>query len=197
MRPNDPYLPLPRRRWTPFRIVVGLMVLAGLGWGGYALFFRRPPAPPPAPAAAPTHVMEGLSLNEIQDGVKRWNLEAKSARYLQDRKEIELTGIRLEFFGEGGRVIRVSCREGRVDTQTRALTLTGEVTLSDGEVTVTTGLVRYLPHQRLLLAPEEVTVTTPRLTVQGRDLSIFVAHRRLVLKEHRLTEVRGMEDWRL
>lgn len=197
MMPHQSYPPLPRRRWTPFRIVVGLMVLAGLGWGGYALFFRRPPAPPPSPAAAPTHVMEGLSLNEIQDGVKRWNLEAKSARYLQDRKEIELTDIRLEFFGEGGRVIRVSCREGRVEMQTRALTLTGEVTVSDGEVTVTTDLVRYLPQERQLVAPQEVTVTTPRLTVQGRDLSIFVAHRRLVLKEHRLTEVRGMEDWRL
>lgn len=141
--------------------------------------------------------MEGLSLNEIQDGVTRWNLEAKSARYLQDRGEIELTDLSLEFFGEGGRVIRVSCREGWVEMHTRALTLSGEVTVSDGEVTVTTDLVRYLPQERQLVAPQEVTVTTPRLTVQGRDLSIFVAKRRLVLKEHRLTEIRGLEGWRL
>jgi LPS export ABC transporter protein LptC len=141
--------------------------------------------------------MEGLSLNEIQDGAKRWVLEADRARYLQDRREIEVTGIRLEFYGEGGRVIRLNCREGRVDTATRSLTLAGEVEVSDGDLTVTTGLIRYLPQERLLLAPEEVTLTTPRLRVTGRDLSIFVAHRRLVLKEHRVTEVRDMEGWRL
>jgi len=180
-----------RNRLLLAALAAGLGVILTYAWVG-----RRPPPPPPA-AAAPSHVMEGLSLNEIQDGVKRWVLKADSARYLQDRQEIHLTGIRLEFYGEPGRVISLSCQEGVVDTRTRGLTLQGEVEVREGELRITTALVRYLPRERLLVAPQEVTMENPRLKVEGRDLSVSLAHRRLVLKEHRLTEVRTAKDWRL
>ena len=50
--------------------------------------------------------------------------------------------------------------------------------------------VTYLPAERLLLAPGEVTLEGPKLRVQGKGLRVELAHKKLVLAQHRLTEVK-------
>jgi LPS export ABC transporter protein LptC len=141
--------------------------------------------------------MEGLSLTEVQNGVKRWILEADRADYLKDRNEIRISGIYLEFYGEQDRVVSLSCREGVVDTKTRGLTLKDGVEVTEGDLKITTDLVRYLPQERVLVAPSEVVLEAPRLRVEGRDLTIHLAGRRLVLSRHRLTEVTLNDGMRL
>lgn len=189
MTPPGPPIWLRFFRKGPLRLLLALALLGGLGWGAYQLWGRRPPPPPPKVQAPTAHVMEGLSLTEVQDGVKRWVLEANSADYRKDQNEIFITGIYLEFYGEGDRVISLSCREGRLDTKTRALTLQDHVEVSQGDLKIITDLVRYLPKERLLVAPNEVVMENPRLRVQGSDLTVFLAGKRLVLNHHRLTEV--------
>ncbi|OGP72385.1 MAG: hypothetical protein A2Z73_03525 [Deltaproteobacteria bacterium RBG_13_60_28] len=60
---------------------------------------------------------------------------------------------------------------------------------------ITTNLVTYQPVGRLLLAPDEVTLEEPRLKVQGKGLKVELAEKKLVLAQHRLTQVKvqGME----
>ncbi len=183
-------------RKTPVRLLLALALLAGLGWGAYGLWGRRPLPPPAKPQAPATHAMEGLSLTEVQDGVKRWVLEANTADYRKDRNEIFLTGIYLEFYGEDDRVINLTSQEGRVDTKTRAVTLQNQVEISQGDLRITTDLVRYLPQERLLVAPHAVVLENPRLRVQGSQLTVFLAAKRLVLAQHRLTEVLMGEEFR-
>ncbi len=173
----------------PFRLLAVLALMGGLGWGTYHLVGRRPlPPPPPDPKPA-THVMKGLSLTEVQDGVKRWVLEANTADYRQEEHLIHLTGIYLEFYGDNDRVVSLSCQNGLVDTKTRSLMLKDHVEVSEGDHKITTDLVRYQSQQRLLEAPHEVVLETPRLRVEGRNLTIYLSSRRLVLNQHRLTEV--------
>ncbi len=181
----------------PLRLLAALALAGGLGWGAYHLWGRRPPPPPPKTQAPALHVMEGLSLTEVQNGVKRWILEADRADYLKDRNEIRISGIYLEFYGEQDRVVSLSCREGVVDTKTRGLTLKDGVEVTEGDLKITTDLVRYLPQERVLVAPSEVVLEAPRLRVEGRDLTIHLAGRRLVLSRHRLTEVTLNDGMRL
>ena len=142
--------------------------------------------------------MESLSLIEVEDGGKRWTLQAENAEYLQDRDEIRITGIEVEFFGEGDRVLTISCQEGLVHTKTRALTLKGQVLLKDGDLVIKTGMVRYEPKERLLLAPEEVVLENPRVKVQGKGLRVELASRRLALTHHQSTEVKTAgREWPL
>jgi LPS export ABC transporter protein LptC len=134
--------------------------------------------------------MESLELTEVEDGGKRWTLAAQSAEYLRDRDEIRISGIRVEFFSDDGRVLHLSCQEGLINTKTRALTLQGQVMVQDRDLTIRTGMVRYEPEERLLIAPDEVVLESPRAKIQGKDLKLDLAGKRLTMTQHRSTEIK-------
>ncbi|RJR46519.1 MAG: LPS export ABC transporter periplasmic protein LptC [Deltaproteobacteria bacterium] len=177
------------RRFWGWKGLAGLILLAGLGWG---LYEWSSPAPPPPPPPAPLETkarMESLALSEIQEGNKRWTLEAQSADFSKEKLEVKITGVKVEFFGGPDEVIRVKAQEGLINTKTRVLTLKGQVEMVSGNLRITTDRVIYQPGERLLSAPEEVTLEEPRLKVQGRDLQVKLAEKKLVLAQHRLTQV--------
>lgn len=176
-----------QRRWW----LLGLLLLVGLG--GWGIWGRRPPPPPPkpAPAAETTSRMEALSLTEIQDGDKRWLLAGEKADFHKERNEISITGVQVEFFGRPGEHIRVKCQEGLLNTKTRVLTLRGQVELESGETLIKTNIAIYQPADRVLLAPEEVTMEGPRVRVQGKGLRVELAQKKLVLAQHQLTEIKA------
>jgi len=172
---------------------LGLVVLGVSVWG---LWGRRPPPPPPKPQppAEAKSRMEALSLTEIQEGDKRWVLEAQKADFRKDQMEVSITGVGVEFFGPGEH-IRVRADEGLFHTKTRVLTLKGQVEMQRGDLLIKTSIATYQPNERLLLAPEEVVLTEPNLKVQGKGLKVELAQKKLVLAQHRLTEIKPKADW--
>jgi LPS export ABC transporter protein LptC len=174
------------RRWWFWGL--GVVVLLALGaWG---LWVDRPPHAPPQPThPAQKSRMEGLSLTEIHDGDKRWVLEAKKAEFHKDQMTIRITGVRVEFFGPGEHIM-VKADEGLFHTKTRVLTLKGQVEMKRGDLRIQTSLATYVPDNRVLLAPEDVVLTEPRLKVEGKGLRVELAEKKLVLAQHRLTEVK-------
>jgi LPS export ABC transporter protein LptC len=171
--------------------IIGILLVIGLA--AWSLFGGRAPAPPPPTpkqAETPAHPkMESLSLIEVEDGGKRWTLDAQDAEYLKERDEIRITGIKVEFYGEGGRVLKISCEEGLINTKTRALTLKGQVLLQEGDLIIRTAEVHYQPEERLLLAPEGVVLESPRAKIQGKGLRVELAQKRLTLAQHQSTQV--------
>ncbi len=186
------FVPQTRTGWRKFlgwKWLASLLVLVGLGsWGLSAL--NRPAPPPPKPPAkeAPSR-METLSLTEVQEGDKRWVLEAQKADFLKDQEAVSISGVRVEFFGPGEHV-RVKADEGLFHTKTRVLTLKGNVEMRRGELLVQTSTAIYQPDERVLLAPEEVVLTEPQLRVTGKGLRVELAEKKLILAQHRLTEVK-------
>jgi LPS export ABC transporter protein LptC len=177
-----------RSRWL---WVLGLAFCLGVGaWG---LWGHRPPPPKPA-APVQNPRMEGLSLTEIHEGDKTWILEAKKADFHPDLTTVEISGVRVEFFGPG-QDIRVKADEGLFNTKTRVLTLKGQVEMKSGDLTVQTSVATYLPAERALLAPENVVISEPGLKVEGKGMRVELAAKKLVMTQHRLTEVQ-VQDWR-
>ena len=56
-----------------------------------------------------------------------------------------------------------------------------------------TDLATYEPGSRVLTAPEDVLLTEPTLRVQGKGLKVELVEKKLVLAQHRLTEVKVQE----
>jgi LPS export ABC transporter protein LptC len=179
------------RKLLQWQGLAGLSLLLALAfWGLYA--WTRPAPPPPPPPAPTTETggrMETLSLTEIQEGDKRWVLEATKADFLKEKMEVLITGVRVEFFGPGEH-IRVKADQGIFQTKTRVLTLKGNVEMRRGDMLVQTAKAIYQPNDRVLLAPEEVVLTQPTLRVTGKGLRVELAEKKLVLAQHRLTEVK-------
>jgi LPS export ABC transporter protein LptC len=178
---------LPRWRWLAL-----LVMLVGLGaWGLGKLNHPPPPPPKPPPSETPSR-METLSLTEIQEGDKRWVLEGQKADISQDQERVNLSGVRVEFFGPGEH-LKVKADEGLFHTKTRILTLTGNVEMEQGDLLVKTSVATYDPNSRVLVSPEEVVLSKPTLRIQGKGLRVWLAEKRMVLSQHRLTEVKVQE----
>jgi LPS export ABC transporter protein LptC len=138
--------------------------------------------------------MEGLSLTEIHEGDKTWVLEAKKADFHPNQTTIDISGVRVEFFGPG-EDIRVKADTGLFNTKTRVLTLKGQVEMRRGNLLVQTSVASYVPAERALLAPEEVVILEPGLKVEGKGLRVELAAKKLVIAQHHLTELQ-VKDWR-
>jgi LPS export ABC transporter protein LptC len=134
--------------------------------------------------------MEALALTEIQDGDKRWVLAGEKADFHKDRMEVSIQGVQVDFFRQQSEHVRIKAREGLLNTKTRILTLKGQVELESGDTVVKTSLATYLPAERALVAPEEVVLENPRVRVQGKELRVELATRRLILARHQSTEVK-------
>jgi LPS export ABC transporter protein LptC len=185
--------PAPRRRFGWLWVLGSVLVLGLAAWG---LFGQQPAPPPPKPTAAvATPKMEGLSLTEIQDGNKRWVLAAKKADFSADRETVSISGVRVEFFGPGEN-FRVQADTGLFNTKTRVLTLMGHVEMQRGDLLIQTGEATYLPKEQVLLAPGDVKISEPRLSVEGKDVRVELAAKRLIIAQHHLTEVK-VQDWRI
>jgi LPS export ABC transporter protein LptC len=158
----------------------------GLWW----YFTPAPPPPQPKTASEKKAQMESLSLTEIEEGDKRWVLNAEKAEYLRNRNEIRIQNIYLEFYGPDQEVVYLRAQEGLVNTKGKDLALKGNVELKRGDITIRTAEVRYLPKERLLVAPEEIVLEGPRAQISGKDLRIDLKNKRLVLQQHRLTKLK-------
>jgi len=176
-----------------FRWLWALGVTLILGVGAWGLWGQRPPPPKPAPVVEHPR-MEGLSLTEIQEGDKRWVLEARKADFHPEHLTISISGVRVEFFGPNEEV-RVKADEGLFHTKTRVLTLKGQVEMQRGDLLIQTPEATYLPAERVLLAPEQVVISEPRLKVEGKGLRVELAAKKLIMAQHHLTEVK-VQDWR-
>lgn len=181
------------KRWPWF---LGLILVLGLV--PVVIWTRRSTPPPvikPAPATETGAKMETLSLTEIQEGDKRWVLEAQKADFLKDRMEIRISGVVVQFFEprEEER-LRVKCQEGLINTKTRVLTLKGQVELDYQDLHVRTSILTYQPNGRILLAPEDVVLEGSRLRVRGKDLRVDLADKRLTLAHHYSTEIK-VQGW--
>ena len=180
------------RRLLSWPGLAGLAVLVAVAaWGLWELSRPAPPPPKEAPPAPPSR-METLALSEIQDGDKRWVLEAKHADFDKAQVGVKITGVKVDFFGPGQHVT-VRADEGLFNTKTRSLTLKSNVQMDRGEMRIQTSLATYEPESRILTAPEDVVLTEPTFRVQGKGLKVELAEKKLILTQHRLTEVRVQE----
>ncbi len=84
---------------------------------------------------------------------------------------------------------------GLFNTKTRVLTLKGQVEMRRGDLLVQTSLATFLPAERALLAPEEVVITEPGLKVEGKEMRVELAAKKLVMTQHHFTEFQ-VKDWR-
>jgi hypothetical protein len=68
--------------------------------------------------------------------------------------------------------------------------------MKSGDLSLKTSAIIYHPTERVLVAPEEVVMEGPKVRVQGKGLRVELTQKKMVLAQHRLTQVKT-EGWEL
>jgi len=137
--------------------------------------------------------MEKVRLTEIQDGVKRWVLTADNADYLRDKDRIYINRVWVEVYGKDNDQttddIIITGDSGYIGVKSRDLTLEGNVHAKTADYEFTSDLVHYNPQTRVLTAPGSIKVQGPRLSVEGRGMTLDLRNNKLDLAQHTVTKL--------
>ena len=150
----------------------------------------EPPAPPPITIAPEKQgEMQEIRLTEIQGGEKQWVLTAANADYLKDKDKIFINQVWVEVFGKDHENVIITGDAGFIGIKSRDLTLEGNVHAKSAGYEFTSDLVHYTPQTRVLSAPGPVKVQGPRLSVEGKGLTVDLRHNKLDLAQHTVTKM--------
>jgi LPS export ABC transporter protein LptC len=181
-----------------FRVIYVVLVAFCL-WGALSLLpqtlgSEEPAVTPLAPISPEKQgEMEKVKLTEIQDGVKKWVLNADSADYLKDKDKIYLTNVRVEVFGKDSDKttddIIITGDSGHIGVQSRDLTLVGNARAQTAQYEFSSDLVHYDPKTRIITAPGPIKVQGPRLYTEGKNMTVDLKVNKILLATHTITKL--------
>jgi LPS export ABC transporter protein LptC len=104
-----------------------------------------------------------LSLGKIQqtatrDGKTEWRLDAISARYLEDDRQVQLDELVVTFFMDSGQEVQLSATDGVLNTETNDIEVSGEVKISNREYTLKTTRLQYQHENRVIFSTAPVVI---------------------------------------
>jgi LPS export ABC transporter protein LptC len=104
-----------------------------------------------------------LSLGKIQqtatrDGKTEWRLDAISARYLEDDKQVQLDELAVTFFLDSGEEVKLSATDGILNTESNDMEVSGEVKINNPDYTLNTTSLRYQHEDRVIFTTAPVVI---------------------------------------
>lgn len=138
---------------------------------------QRSPRVFPASIAAPGAdlALKGVRFSEVRSGVTRWQVEASSAQYYQQRDRAYLDKVKAVLYAKDGRTVRITGDRGEIRVDERTLRVEGNVvvTTSDGSEMRTASLT-YSDRTRRITTPDRVRITSAQVNVNGVGMVIDV-----------------------
>lgn len=104
-----------------------------------------------------------LALGKIQqtatrDGKIEWRLDAISARYLEDDRQVQLDELVVTFFMDSGQEVQLSATDGVLNTDSNDIEVSGEVRISSQEYTLRTTRLSYQHEDRVIFTTAPVVI---------------------------------------
>jgi LPS export ABC transporter protein LptC len=122
--------------------------------------------------------MRKIHLVESKGDQKEWELWSEVALGFNSGGKWLLEGVRVKFFGDNGESYVVTGREGKIDTKSKDLEISGNVEMnSSNRYYFKTPKISYSSLERVITSPNEVFMRGPksqedgRLLVWGKSLS--------------------------
>lgn len=156
-------------------LLVGIALLLGLLTTVFVIYRDISENPTQLVEALPDGAdisIDDIRHTAVKDGRKEWELEAASARYSDSAQTARFEDVRVVFFMENDREVTVTGRQGRLDTVTNDIQLSGDVVVQDADYELTTERLRYDQEDRTIHVPVPVRVEGKAFTVQAEAMTV-------------------------
>jgi len=108
----------------------------------------------------------------VKDGRKEWSLEAASAKYSNSAKEALFDDVQVSFFLENDREVMVKGRQGRLDTKTNDIEISGDVIVKDAAYQLAAETIFYDHVHRKINVPVPVIITGRTFELRAREMTV-------------------------
>ena len=120
-------------------------------------------------------VLNGMHQTSSRNGIKEWTLDAASARLLKDENLAVMESIRVAFFMEGGKEIRLTSDTGALDTRTHDMTFSGNVTVTHADFRLLTDKLQYEKKRHIMFSTTRLTITDSESTITADSFETDLA----------------------
>ncbi|MGD8543160.1 MAG: LPS export ABC transporter periplasmic protein LptC [Desulfobacteraceae bacterium] len=145
-------------------LLVGLMAAAAVALaGGFALkrwVFEKPEVLLTALDDKAQLALQKIRQTATRGGITEWSLEADSARYLDESKELLLENLAVEFFMDDGARMLLTADRGTLRTDTNDIAVRDNVRVTKEDLALSTEALDYDHQERILTSRAEVRITS-------------------------------------
>ena len=160
-------------------IAVGIVVVVYMG-------YRRLSE---APELILSTIQDGadMSIGKIhqtatRDGKREWSLEAASAHYMEDEKQVILNELSVTFYLDDGDEIYLTAERGVLNTGSNDIEVSGNVIIKKDTYQLTTDKLNYENKQRIIFTRGPVLLTGEDARVSANSASLDLNTKTIILK---------------
>ena len=118
----------------------------------------------------------------IKDGRKEWSLEASSANYSGKANEAVFEEVQVTFFMEDGREVSVKGRQGKLNTESNDIEITGDVVVREADYQLAAESISYNHAQQMIFVPVPVTISGLEFVLQANEMTIDLSTETALLR---------------
>jgi LPS export ABC transporter protein LptC len=168
-------------------LIIGILGVVAFWIGLYAFRTQKPATPVPQVSAAgsePGQVgLQEINFVQIKEGIKLWELKAEAVEYQQPKNLISFKKVTLIYFVKGDKPIRLVGNKGKLDTQTKNITIEGEVVISTPEnYEVKVPLLYYRDDIREVSSEGTVSLKGPAISLEGQGMTMNLDSQKVRVK---------------
>ncbi|OGP49068.1 MAG: LPS export ABC transporter periplasmic protein LptC [Deltaproteobacteria bacterium RBG_13_43_22] len=169
-------------------LIIGILCVIAFWVGLYAFRTQKPPTPPPTVSTGggtPGHVgLQEINFVQVKDGVRLWELKAEEVEYQQPKNLVSFKKVALTYFPKGEKPISLVGNLGQLDTQTKNVTIEGEVIISTPEGYELKVPSLYYNNDKREVSSEEVfTFKGPDISLDGQGMAMNLDSQKVWVKK--------------
>ena len=117
-----------------------------------------------------------------RDGVKDWSLDADTAQYFNERKQLVLNAIDMEFYLKDNRQVNLSADKGTLTTDTKDVVISGNIKLHSDQNRLKTEQLHYNHEDKILFGDVPVEITGQAFNLKADRMTYDLDENRIVFE---------------
>ncbi len=117
-----------------------------------------------------------------RDGKREWSLEAASAHYMEDEKQVILNELSVTFYLDDGDEVYLTAERGVLNTGSNDIEVSGNIIIKKDTYQMTTEKLNYENKRRLIFTQGPVLLTGEDARVSADSASVDLNTKTIILK---------------
>jgi LPS export ABC transporter protein LptC len=166
-----------KKRPARLKIVLYLIIILTLGailaiFISYRLLSKHPEALLPVVEKAANLSIGRVHQTSTKNGIPQWTLDAKSARYFEDKKETVLEAPEVIFYTKDNKKVYLNADQGILDMNTNDIQAEGNVTVKNDDYMMKTQSLHYNNNMRIIFTNVPVKISGESLILTADSMSV-------------------------